>query len=56
MQTLKIRRDENGHITYLKYCEFCSTEYKGRKINSRFCSNSCRNLKLKAERKNQTVN
>ena len=40
------RSSHDGHILYLKDCKYCKTEYYARKINSNYCTNSCRNLKM----------
>jgi predicted nucleic acid-binding Zn ribbon protein len=54
MEKIKMRRqtfyneDKNitiiGHIEYEKTCNYCETIYWAKKINSQYCSNSCRTL------------
>jgi len=45
MKYKSIKRDPyTWHIMYLKDCNHCKMEYWARKINSNYCSNSCRNL------------
>lgn len=46
MTDYKVSRNEKGFIVYSKVCEFCNSKYKARKINTKYCSNSCRNLKM----------
>jgi hypothetical protein len=42
---LKINRDKNNHICYLKLCNYCETEFWVKKINGEYCSNACRSLR-----------
>ncbi len=52
MEYISLKRSSHdGHIIYLKECKYCKTEYYARKINSNYCSNSCRNLKMMQLRK-----
>jgi hypothetical protein len=47
------RSDRDGHIIYLKTCKYCKTDFWAKKVNGEYCSNACRNLKLKDEKKNR---
>ena len=52
MEHKSIKRSEyNNHILYLKDCNYCKCEYWAKKINSNYCSNSCRNLKMMHNKK-----
>jgi len=49
------RSDRDGHIIYLYECEYCKTEFWARKANTKYCSNSCRNLKMVKGREKKDV-